>query len=503
MSLVWNLTIDDTSPFLIYTPYGALSFLEKLGAGAEWPETADGSGSGLANGWIPWYSISGFISSHGDGGAGTSYHRTSLNGAAIAFAFHGTGVHLYGDINNSSYTVKIDGETSSFSPSGSDLLYSASGLEEGTHSVSIMARPSGSEQFVFDYAVISTPLDESPFELFYDNTDQSVLTYTGAWSPHNAPGVPNATVSHVWQQTVDQGASVSMQISDAVGVAIHGMTDWGGWLYDVTVDETTTTTFNGSTFWQVPDALLFYQGGLDPAQSHTVTLRNPNNDPDLKLNLNSFRVFTTTSSTASVSIIASGEPNSATVSTDGANSSDATTRSVTSATSTFDWFGSDAKTVSASSTVTLSPNASASATSSEIKHASFNVGLVLGPVIAVAILAIAAWLFWRRRRRSSFTPNDAGFALPSHHSILRRAIPRRALWVPTPYRTDDTTIDEGVQNRKTRFSSVSPPSEAPPTPGLDSHNVDRLVELIAQRIDSSAARNETGAPPEYRSQSSA
>nr|GAT61371.1 predicted protein [Mycena chlorophos] len=474
MSSTWNFTFDDTSPFLNYT---------------------DGSGSGLGKGWTPWYSGSGFLSSPGEGGTGTSYHLTSLGGASVHFTFWGTDVYLYGDINNSSYTVALDGgAATSFSPSKSALLYSATGLQHETHLVNITATPTGSEQFAFDYAVIGTPYkNAAPSELFVDNTDTS-LTYKGTWSPQNASNVPNTTAPHVWQQTVAHDASVSLQFSDAVGVAIYGMTDWGGWLFNVSVDGAPMQTFNGSTFWQVPDAMLFYRGGLDSTTNHTITLLNPNSDADFKLNLNSFRVFSAASQSGGVSSKASGT----------------------------------------SSTASTATSTNASAEASTSKHSSVNAGEIVGPIIAVlVVVALVGWFFWRRRRSrqrqaaASYDPG-AGYHDQPHRPVFREydsstaatyptSAPSSPPWVPAPYH-DDTTESNGPSStyaptstgsRREKGSMLAsspspPPTTPPPAPapasGLAPHEVDRLVELIAQRIDAPGRRHDSTAPPEYRNE---
>ncbi|KAF7302635.1 hypothetical protein HMN09_00898000 [Mycena chlorophos] len=462
MSSTWNFTFDDTSPFLNYSAWAiwhVFSSVLVFETSDTHAEAADGSGSGLGKGWTPWYSGSGFLSSPGEGGTGTSYHLTSLGGASVHFTFWGTDVYLYGDINNSSYTVALDGGTAtSFSPSKSALLYSATGLQHETHLVNITATPTGSEQFAFDYAVIGTPYkNAAPSELFVDNTDTS-LTYKGTWSPQNASNVPNTTAPHVWQQTVAQDASVSLQFSDAVGVAIYGMTDWGGWLFNVSVDGAPMQTFNGSTFWQVPDAMLFYRGGLDSTTNHTITLLNPNSDADFKLNLNSFRVFSAASQSSGATSKSSG-------------------------------------TSSPASTAT-STNASAEASTS--KHSSVNAGEIVGPIIAVlVVVALVGWFFWRRRRsrqrQAAAASSDPAAGYQPHRPVFREydsstaatyptSAPGSPPWVPAPYH-DETTESNGPsstyaptstgsrrEKRSMLASSPSPPPTTPPArpPHLDS-----------------------------------
>ncbi|KAJ6523595.1 hypothetical protein B0H19DRAFT_1386392 [Mycena capillaripes] len=340
----WNFTIEDTSPFLSYTPY------------------ADGSNSGLTKGWEPWYTTSGFISQNGEGGTGDSYHLTSLDGASVNLNFYGTAVYLYGT-TNSSYDTTLDNKAYVHDPPSADLLLSMTGLEEGTHSVTLTARPTNSsQQLAFDRAVISTPLvnNETLSEAFYDNTDTTMLQYSGDWSPATAPGIPNATITHPWQETLAAGASVEMELAaGAVGVSFWGMANWGNWLYTVSVDGS-ENTYNGSTFWKVPDALLFYQGGLDPTKSHKVTLTNTT--PKMKLALNSMRVY---------------------------NIQLARNASVTGTTPV----------ASPSASDTVPPSA----------HSSVNAGVIAGPIVAVVLVGLLCGFLWWRSRR------NRRVSIPSHN----------------------------------------------------------------------------------------
>ena len=91
MSFAFNLTIDDTSPVLTYSPYGTCL---SRPARAQLKISREGDGLGLNDGWSTWYSDLGFINSpgveFGDIGRGTSYHITSLPGANVSLAFNGT-----------------------------------------------------------------------------------------------------------------------------------------------------------------------------------------------------------------------------------------------------------------------------------------------------------------------------------------------------------------------------------------------------------------------------
>ncbi|KAK7044364.1 hypothetical protein R3P38DRAFT_3176627 [Favolaschia claudopus] len=522
----WNFTIDDTSPFLTYTPF------------------ADSSNSGLPNGWIPWYQTSGFLTKNGNPGVGTSYHITSLNNASVAFDFYGSALYLYGN-TNASYSVVVDGSTSQHTPpsSSSDLLFQKTGLDAKTHSVTLSATfNNAAQQFAFDRAVISTPItnNEAPTEAFYDNLDTAHISYSGTWTTPAYSGIPNTSVTHPFH-TTDASASATMQIGrGAVGVSLWGMANWGNWVYQVSLDGT-DSKYNGSTFFQVPDALLFYQGGLDPTTNHTVgpvlfyhmlgSLKDEsriqisltNTSPSMKLSLNSIRVFTIDE--------ASLPPSS----------------------STF---------ASASGSTASPP--SSSSPSGPSKH-SVNVGAIAGSVIGAVwflLVLVFVWWYFRRRRQAAAASQDSMTAVeqyayvppqgdgqlqpyskgqmsflaatgpltsPTSTSLTALSSPAAVTRTATASGSDAAQSAASGSGSKRRqlamttvasptrsaqaVSSTSPsvvsPSSATTSPeariGLAVPDVDRLIELIAQRIDPEGSRRNTAGnreegapPPEYR-----
>ncbi|KAJ7610922.1 hypothetical protein FB45DRAFT_1066100 [Roridomyces roridus] len=476
---LWNFTLDDTSTFFNYREFtSTLSKPHFLTSQVPLLE-ADGSNSGLSNGWVPWYSDSGYLSSNGQGGSGTSYHRTSRSGASVSLTFHGTAVELYG-ISNGSYNVTLD--NSPYQPQGitliDGLLASISNLIEGIHTVTLAAAPtSPSQQLAFDGAVVFTPLvnDQVPTEAFYDNTDKTMLQYTGNWSSATAPDIPNATVTHPWQETFSAGASVSMDIAlGAVGLSLHGLADWGNWLY-TSLDGGPTNTYNCSTFWKVPDALLYFQGGLDPSKNHTITLTNMNDG--MKLALNSMRLYR-------INVDAAAPATSASTSVPGSGSVSSSTPP------------------SASSTSRISA-----------QHSSVKAGIIAGPIVAVVLLAFACicYSWWRRQSRPSrhtllpiiaiphTIPDMAGVTPYSIHSST----------IPTPSResSDGRSLPAKTRRKPSSRAPPSPPPPPPPPPQPapapapappSGPDIDLIIELIAQRIDRARGHGvDSSAPPEY------
>ncbi|KAJ7024352.1 hypothetical protein C8F04DRAFT_1401156 [Mycena alexandri] len=471
MSL-WNFTIDDTSPFFTYLPY------------------ADGSNSGLTKGWTLWYTQTGYLVQNAAPGNGDSYHITSLAGASVTLTFHGTAVYLFGT-SNTSYDAAVDNQPYAHDDPTSDLLFAINNLKEGKHSVTLTAKPSSSsQQLAFDRAIISTPLinNQIPSELFYDNTDTTIFKYTGDWSSGTGPGIPNSTVTHPFRQTLAQGSSVELDIDiGAVAVALWGVGNWGNGLYNVTLDGS-EITYNGSTFWQVPDSLLFYGGGLDPTKTHklVVTEASPSN-PD-KLALNSLRVY-------NISV---------------------------------------AQDI-ASTPSTSSAPANTSSASTPSAHSSIKAGVIVGPILAVVVLGLVGFLFCfltsTGYQFNSTTALTSALTTPgaSAYSVSEPHIsgPPGATvmtWGPgvAPYdipppssvhhdhdsqtvrsssyaSSSDGTTSDAAERRNIPVGKVrSPPPQPVIANAVETPDVDRLIELIAQRIDRGARANDSTSPPEYR-----
>ncbi|KAJ7750232.1 hypothetical protein B0H16DRAFT_1549914 [Mycena metata] len=493
MSL-WNLTIDDTSPFFTYFPY------------------ADGSNSGLTKGWTPWYTQSGFITTNGEGGAGDSYHITSLPGASVTLNFYGSAAFFYGT-SNSSYDATVDNQPYTHDDPTSDLLLAVNDLKEGTHSVAIFARPSSSsQQLAFDRAVISTPLinNQIPSELFYDNMDTTMFKYTGTWASATAPGIPNSTVTHPWEETFTLGAYVELDIDiGAVGVSLWGMTNWGNWLYSVTLDGL-VNQYNGSTFWKVPDAMLFYAGGLDPTKTHKLVITN---DSSMKLALNSLRVYNifniaTTPGTSSEPI-----PNTGSTPILGTGSALANTSTAPSSSKTG---------------VTVGP--APASTSTPSAHSSSKTGIIVGPIVAVVVLGLAGSMLWWRFRNRLQTPSHGHISVFTGHVGQNPEVAFKSY--PVTSTTPTSPLTSSVSKSRVISPVVSPSSPhgasqapgmarsnshptrppvsssldetiaPPPQPlvsdALETPDLDRLIEWIAQRIDRNPRSNDNTSPPEYR-----
>ncbi|KAJ7621354.1 hypothetical protein FB45DRAFT_1006664 [Roridomyces roridus] len=453
MSL-WNFTVNDTSPILSYHPY------------------ADGSSA--QNGWQLFYTSSGFNTQTGESGQGDSFHVTSLSGGQVTLGFHGNAVYLYGS-SNASYDITLDGTVHSFSPT-SGLLYSNTALTEDDHSVTLTAKPSNSSQVLqFGSAIVTDSTTSSPTPKIVDNAD-SALEYYGSWTTSTAQGVPNSSVSLPFHQTLSVGSGFTMQLPvSTVAVALYASTNFGHGLYSVAIDDKAPQTFNGSTNWLVGDTLIYFEAGMNGNTTHKL--------------------------------------------------------------------GGAKFTLSRVVAYQLD-DVSAPPTSNPPAHSKsktkVNVGAIIGPIVGVVLLLLLIWWLYtqvaRMRRRVSGdaeTQRVDPLPLDLPRAGLVFSTPSQASEVPSTAAASSLTVSTAAgatitSPRRGRIGKLSAPNlNAPPPPtqsqsqsqsGAESTttqassptaglppgvDMDRIIELIAQRIDRrEPARDQEDSelvpPPEYR-----
>ncbi|KAI0783376.1 hypothetical protein C8Q75DRAFT_810959 [Abortiporus biennis] len=268
--MAWNYTIDDTSSILTYRPYS--------------------DGIDPNDGWVSWFSMSGFRTDGTGGSAyGDSRHLTSLTGSSVSLEFHGTSIYLYGN-SSCPFDVSLDNDVSSLSNStSSELLYSTENLTIGTHFIQITVRPSAEfpGQLFFDKAIVTDMLPSSATSVTpvpIDNQNMSSLHYGGQWTTGNNAHIPSPSNPKPFRRTTVSGASVALNFTGAIAVAINGDRDMTHQTYQVSLDGV-SQNFNASTFWFIGDAVLYYRSGLDPNVTHSISMINgAGNEPHLSLN---------------------------------------------------------------------------------------------------------------------------------------------------------------------------------------------------------------------------
>ncbi|KAJ3535213.1 hypothetical protein NM688_g7009 [Phlebia brevispora] len=289
----FDVTIDDTSPTIVYSPFG-----DSFGA------------SNASDGWNPCYSLTGApacdSSSGQDNTTATSLHATASDGASMTLDWNGTAVSLYGyfPTNNPSfpsalsYSVSLDGISTtnyvSQLSSGNisqDILASFTSLTNGAHSVQLtMHNPGGlsgpNTQLLFGRAVITSTTPLSPSSHSQSNSTiatqvfpDSTIAFHGEWS-FSQDLLPGEDLA--FHTSTNVGDSASMEFnglfhssfpSAGTAIVLEGLTTPLSGAYNITLDNETPqslsarSSFNSST-------VLFFRTGLDPTVTHQLTIEN-------------------------------------------------------------------------------------------------------------------------------------------------------------------------------------------------------------------------------------
>ncbi|KAI5890657.1 uncharacterized protein SCHCODRAFT_02547704 [Schizophyllum commune H4-8] len=342
----WNLTIDDTSPWLLY------------------------DGNYFAHtGWKQWYSGTGYVDGAPtrEAAEGNSLHVRNSTGF-VSLTFNGTGVQLYGS-SNASYAVQLDSQNQGSRLQGNDgELFSTQGLDAAEeHNITYQCHSSEDSQLCgFDRVVLFNEEYDGLDWTVVSNRDLDRLMYSGTWTVDHWDGVPSATTRQTFSWSNSPFASVSMKFTGAQAVAVYGSTTFEHGIYYITLNG---QKVNRDAFsWRLlGDTLKYFRDGLDENEEYTITV-GP--DQSARFALNSMRLLG-----SSVSILSSADAKTST--------SSKTTSSPLDSTST-------------------SPNTTS--TGPDKPSPRTNIGIIVGPVAGgLALLCIAVGLLvyrkFRRERR--------------------------------------------------------------------------------------------------------
>ncbi|KAI1795592.1 hypothetical protein LXA43DRAFT_970492 [Ganoderma leucocontextum] len=308
---VFSLTIDDTSPLVLYSPF-ADTFSQ--------PQTGQG--------WNPYYTASGFASIDSGAGSpispaignGTSLHLTAADGAALQIIWNGTDITLFGtlilpissDLPDGTYSINLDGTaTTNFLSSitasstvlnaDTDFLVSFKGLQDGPHTLQLtFHNPDGTANagnstsgplLAFDRAVAEVGAgmpNATP-------TPSSSLTSTAASPP--TPSTTAVTVPVPDNETAFRGqwdfvtnllpgSGTTFHTSTNVGdratlifngsaVGLTGLTTPNSGGFNVSLDSGDPVNVSGrASFTSSEPTLLFFRTGLDPSVMHAIEVIN-------------------------------------------------------------------------------------------------------------------------------------------------------------------------------------------------------------------------------------
>ncbi|KDQ63054.1 hypothetical protein JAAARDRAFT_188677 [Jaapia argillacea MUCL 33604] len=477
MATPYYFTVDDTSAFLNYTPF------------------ADGD---LIGGWQTWYTGTGLYPQPGvggDPGAGDSYHNTSHPGASVSMNFFGTGITLYGQAN-CSYQVTVDSQVTNQPPNTGNVLFTVDGLTEGTHFVTLTALPTAgsTEQLAFDNMILMNlmPSNDGPLSpTIVDNTNTAALTYYGSWTSNFNDKIPNSTHPSEYHETKAGDASVAFNFT-GTAVVVNGTANWGNWVYEVSLDGQTMTA-NGSTWWIVPDSLLFYKDGLDPNTTHLLNVTNVSDQMNFWLNtITVYKPATLSNTNPSNNNGTHKSTNPGVI----AGPIVAAVVVIAALIFGFFWWRRSPKRVSCAETGQGRDILGGDDEPNTIVRPFYPENLVNGGnVIYSNISATGSGTDWSRpgatiREKSNVTlsygPTSTNFQNTGYQGHESR---------PSTTLQTETVDTQPMTNSGSVRALPSPPPQAEHPPV----DVDRIVEMVAQRIDRSPRSHDPSAPPpEYR-----
>ncbi|KIP02359.1 hypothetical protein PHLGIDRAFT_298614 [Phlebiopsis gigantea 11061_1 CR5-6] len=243
---VYNLTIDDASPIILYK-----------------------------GDWVDSLQSDPFLSSYANG----TFHSTNTSGNA-SFLFNGTAIYLFGAfrVNHGTYSVSLDNVTTSRKGFGDPFkfqqnMFEQTGLGSGReHSVTLKGPPGGAAPYVdLDYIVVTqgdgnaTTISNS--KILGDTNDAIQYHPQASWSAMASE--QDGSTSH---QTNIFNASVTISFHGNA-VTLYGSTAPNHGLYEVSLDDAPAQTFNGSASVTRSGEILYLASGLTDGL-HRVKMTN-------------------------------------------------------------------------------------------------------------------------------------------------------------------------------------------------------------------------------------
>ncbi|KAJ7497579.1 hypothetical protein FB451DRAFT_1212004 [Mycena latifolia] len=281
MASSFNLTIDDSSPLILYGPSGA------------WQDASSNDIAGLAY-------------------TGNTLHSTTAPGATATINFNGTGISIYGGRrpDYGTYTMTVDGtvvQDSTATGGGIEIqqvLGSASGLVNGQHTAVLTSTGVGMDiDWVNLESQIGSPGSTTTSTVFDDAS--SALTYAGSWDTVNSSTYMNNTLHY----TQAAGAAASLAFSGNA-VAVYGTVSPDHANIQISIDGKSTLVGGGSTFTTALHA-QYYATDLDASQ-HMLIITNPGQQDGTGpfIDLDSVTVYSASSSGSSTAGDAAPLPSS-------------------------------------------------------------------------------------------------------------------------------------------------------------------------------------------------
>ncbi|KAH9956876.1 hypothetical protein BC827DRAFT_1228632 [Russula dissimulans] len=259
MAHSFSLVIDDASPLLSYFPFADTLSIPNFFAG-----------------WNPCFTTSACPTFPGQQGNGTSFHVTSLDGAAFSIQWWGNGIQLFGFAQGPlTYDLQLDGLTNSSIPvpaSGTTLLATYHDLQPANHTLSLIVHnPTNSSSALIGIDQASITINStSPNVTFFNTvTEDTSLPFTGHWSFVNDSSLSSEDISY--HTTSSAGDFLRFNFS-GTAVQVLGFRDATSGRFSVQLDND-SVTLNGESSSREATT-LFFRTGLNNSIPHTLTITN-------------------------------------------------------------------------------------------------------------------------------------------------------------------------------------------------------------------------------------
>nr|GAT58194.1 predicted protein [Mycena chlorophos] len=267
-----NVTVTDQSSTWVYTPQREAAFA------AGWESDFSPEPS-----YDPTHTQTNLAS-------GVSSHTTSLSGATAQLQFVGSAISIYGTGTAGAYTTTLDnGSAVPGKPSGS-LLASYNNLD-GSVAHTILLTATQATNLTLSYAEFTIrsnvklgQVSNSTQVAVTESTSGTTNSFTtSSFFSSSGANITNVHVDDGYTRldTDGAGATISFTCSNASAVFVYGTSNYNHGPYTITLDppagaSTGTLTFNATSKWFVLDNLAYFETGLDPKQTYTVTMTNLN-----------------------------------------------------------------------------------------------------------------------------------------------------------------------------------------------------------------------------------
>ncbi|KZT56051.1 hypothetical protein CALCODRAFT_497846 [Calocera cornea HHB12733] len=273
-TLEYNITLSSSSPVFQYQPY------------------RDGAPT---QGWNASYTGTTVWDPNNPWGTGVPYRKTMFEGSIVSIDFVGTAIYLCFTHTSSSYTFAVDqrplptaGDPTdpACAPYGSAVgsMVMAQNLTDSPHTavleLSVGDWSSGFDFFGGVVTVSAGDAGNTLLPLHYIDNDDPSWTYLpqaaatgegGQW--YNSLNRTSGDWGSDREVTCDYGpgTTASYTFGNATAFYLLGGVQSNTLGYTITFDGV-PSTYNASSFFIVPQQVLFFRGALDPSTNHTLTL---------------------------------------------------------------------------------------------------------------------------------------------------------------------------------------------------------------------------------------